>query len=271
MSHKKTKKRILFVDDEPNILKGLQRMLRSMRHKWDMKFAGGGTEALEILSRETFDVVVSDMRMPGMDGVQFLTTVKKRYPMMVRIILSGHSDQEMILKSIHPAHQYIAKPCNSEKLISTLTRTCTLQNFLDHPDLRQIIAKTDSLPSLPPLYTDILNELRSPEASLKRVGNIIEKDLSMSAKILQMVNSSFFGIPRHISGIPQAVILLGVDTLRSLILTIGIFSKLEASTATTRQIKQVYKHSINTGIIAREIAIYENASKKTVDGGTTHS
>lgn len=265
MTHPKTKKKILFVDDEPNILKGLQRMLRTMRNEWDMAFAGGGAQALEILSQGTFDVIVSDMRMPEMDGVQLLTTVKKHYPMIVRIILSGHSDQKMILKSISSAHQFLSKPCDSEVLISTVSRSCTLRDFLGQNNLKQIISRIESLPSLPSLYTDIMEELRSPDASIERVAKIIEKDLSMSAKILQLVNSSFFGMPRHIADIPQAVILLGLDTIRSLVLTIDIFSKLDASIMTKFNIKNIYEHSIKTGSIAQRIAIYENADRETVD------
>jgi len=104
-------KRILFVDDEPNVLEGLQRMLRGMRHEWEMHFAESGQDALDRLSKQPFDVVISDMRMPGMDGAQLLTEVMRRYPQIVRIILSGYSDHENILKLVRPAHQYVACLC----------------------------------------------------------------------------------------------------------------------------------------------------------------
>src|SRR5262245_37814840 len=99
-------KKILFVDDEPNVLQGLERMLRSMRHEWEMQFAMSGPAALERLAEQTFDVIVSDMRMPGMTGAQLLTEVSQRHPHIVRIILSGQADQEDILRSVGPTHQY---------------------------------------------------------------------------------------------------------------------------------------------------------------------
>jgi len=265
MIEQKAKKRILFVDDEPNILKALKRMLRSMRKEWDMEFAEGGTQALEILSQRPFDVIVSDMRMPQMDGVTLLTTIKQRYPMIVRIILSGHSEQEMILKAIPSAHQYLSKPCDSNLLISTVTRSCALREFLGHEKLKQIISSIDVIPSLPSLYCNIMHELRSPDVSIKRVGNIIEQDPSMSAKILQLVNSSFFGIPRHIADLSQAVIMLGLDTIRSLVLTMGIFAKLDTSTIKTFHLEQLYDHSIKTGTIAQKIAMHEKTDRKTAD------
>ncbi len=264
MTHRKAKKQILFVDDEPNILKGLKRMLRSMRKEWDMAFAESGAQALEMLSQRAFDVIVSDMRMPHMDGLALLTTVKQRYPMIVRIILSGHSDQEMILKSVKSVHQYLSKPCDYQELISTVTRSCALNDFLNHENLRQIISKTDTIPSLPSLYMDIMDELQSPAASVERLGKIIEKDLGMTAKIFQLVNSSFFGSSRHISNLSQAVIMLGLDTICSLVLTIGIFSKLDALTMTTLHLEKIYEHSIKTGTIAQKIAIHENADRETV-------
>ncbi|HEY4481440.1 MAG TPA: response regulator, partial [Candidatus Brocadiaceae bacterium] len=88
-------KSIIFVDDELKVLQGLQRMLRSMRHEWDMKFATSGQKALDMLSKSPFDVIVTDMRMTGMDGAQLLREVMKRYPGVVRIILSGQTDQDV--------------------------------------------------------------------------------------------------------------------------------------------------------------------------------
>ncbi|MEA3280115.1 MAG: response regulator [Thermodesulfobacteriota bacterium] len=265
MKDGREKKRILFVDDEPNILQGLRRMLRSIRHEWEMKFAKSGSEALEMLAREPFDVIVSDMRMPSMDGAQLLTQVQKRYPMIVRIVLSGYSDQETILKSVLPAHQYLFKPCDPELLISTVNRSCVLRDLLNRESLKQVISRTEYLPSLPTLYTEMMEEIRSSNGSIQRIGKIVEKDLSITAKILQLVNSAFFGLSRHISNPSQAVILLGFNTIRSLVLTVGMFSKFDQATLAALPVKNIYEHSIKTGAIARDIAKMENMDKEQVD------
>ena len=94
------KKRILFVDDEPMVLKGLQRTLRKMRSEWDMVFTASGKEALDLLDQQAIDVIVSDLKMPEMDGMQLLTEVKTRFPHVVRIILSGHLEHEMTLQMV---------------------------------------------------------------------------------------------------------------------------------------------------------------------------
>jgi YesN/AraC family two-component response regulator len=107
-------RRILFVDDEPMVLQGLQRSLHNMRAEWEVEFAGSGSEALETMARSSFDVVITDMRMPGMDGGQLLHQVKRRFPQTVRMILSGQSDQETILRLVGPTHQFLASRATSK-------------------------------------------------------------------------------------------------------------------------------------------------------------
>lgn len=148
-------KRILFVDDDPNVLNGLKRSLWSMRKEWNMAFAPGGEEALKALEQAAFDVVVSDMRMPGMDGTQLQDEVLRRYPHIVRIILSGQSDQEMIFHSISATHQFLAKPCGGEQLKATIQRAFSLRDVLKSDSLRRLVAGMQTVPSLPTLFGEI--------------------------------------------------------------------------------------------------------------------
>src|SRR5687768_2712818 len=127
---------ILFVDDEPRILNGLKRMLYPMQREWQMWFANSGEETLSILQERNIEVVVSDMRMPRMDGAQLLTEIKNKYPNIIRIILSGYSEKEMVMKSVGAAHQYLSKPCDAEILKSTIERVCSLRDILSNDVLR---------------------------------------------------------------------------------------------------------------------------------------
>ncbi len=157
------KRRILFVDDEPMVLMGLQRTLRKMRQDWDMTFVSSGREALEVLGKKPMDVIVSDLRMPEMDGGRLLAEVKKRHPQIVRIILSGQLDQEMTLKSVQLAHQSLSKPCDATVLKQTLAKLFALRDFLSDKSIKSIIAQIDSLPSLPSIYTEIVSEMQSDD------------------------------------------------------------------------------------------------------------
>ncbi|MBO1223699.1 MAG: HDOD domain-containing protein [Candidatus Scalindua sediminis] len=259
-------RRILFVDDHTNVLQGYKRMLRPMRHEWEMEFAMSGEEALNFMSKSPFDVIVSDMRMPGMDGIELLGIIMESYPETVRIILSGHSDKEMILRSVKTTHQFLMKPCDAETIKNTIERACKLRDLLRNETLRKIATGVQCLPSLPSLYGLIIKEMQSPNASLKRVGHIISQDVSMSAKILQLVNSAFFGLPQEIKDPQQAVIYLGLDTLKSLVLSIHVFSLfVEDAELHGFSLAEMWRHSLMTGRLAGDIARAETADEKVAE------
>ncbi|WP_435550366.1 response regulator [Desulfobacterium sp. N47] len=259
------KTRILFVDDEEMMLQGLKRMLRPLQDNWEMAFAVSGSEALDLMAKQPFDVVVSDMRMSGMDGAALLNLIKTEYPQVVRIILSGQSDRKTALNSVKSAHQYLAKPCVPDILKNTINRAVALRDLLNNDKIQGLIARMDSLPSAPSLYVKVVELLEQSECSIKDIGETIAKDLGMTAKVLQLVNSSFYGIPRHISHAEEAVSLLGLDTVKALILSIGIFSKYEHNNSFPFKIETLLNHSIKTGAIAKKLAVLENFPKYMTD------
>jgi len=258
-------RRILFVDDEPRILKGLERMLRPMRHVWTMSFAESGPEALDLLKGMHFDLVVTDIRMPVMNGLQLLSEVKRLYPDIVRIILSGESDRELTMKAINVSHQFLSKPCNTETLKSAISRTGAISDMLQSDSLKSLISGLDSLPSLPALYIEIMQELQSNDSSLRKVGEIISRDVAMTAKILQLVNSSYFCLPRHIASPGQAVLLLGMDTVKSLVLSIQVFSRFSRKVLPKDYLVQLWNHSMMTGQGSKTIARQEHQGQTVID------
>lgn len=265
---------ILFVDDEPNVLEGLQRMLRPMRRDWDMRFADSGRSALSSLADKPCDVVVTDMRMPGMDGSQLLTEVRRLYPGTVRIVLSGQSDREMIMKSVGPAHQYLSKPCEAEVLKDTVSRACALRDLLTHPQLKLLVSEMHSLPSLPASCAALMKEFESPDASIKRVAQIISRDPGMTVKMLQLVNSAFFGLRRHVASAEEAVSLLGLDITRALVLSAEIFTEFKAPDIPGMSLDDLWSHSFAVAELAKRIARSGGADTQTADvaftGGLLH-
>ncbi len=258
-------RRILFVDDEPMVLDGLRRMLRPMRKQWEMEYATSGEEALRIMADGVFDVIVTDMRMPGMDGSQLLYRVRELYPHTVRIILSGQSDKEKLLRSIEPVHQYLSKPCDAEILKATVSRTFAVRRLLENDALANVISKIESLPSLPSMYSEITDEIDSPDGSLAKVGEIISKDIGMSAKILQLVNSSFFGLATHVGNPAKAVSLLGLETVKALVAGIMIFSQFAHPPSPYCAIEELWNHSVATSCLARDIAGNLNLTREEID------
>lgn len=267
-------KRILFVDDEPKVLDGLRRMLYAYRHEWDMLFAGSAREALDALAQARFDVLITDVRMPEMSGLELLAQVRDRYPEIVRMVLSGQSDREITLSSVTLAHQYLSKPCDAATLRATVDRALNLRVILEDPALKQVISRIHSLPSIPAVYTELINTLQSPNASPKEIGQIIAQDIGMSAKVLQLVNSAFFGVQRRITNPADAVIFLGIETVRALALTVSVFSQFDARRVPSFSLENLRDHGLAVGALAREIARSLQLSKSDIEdafvGGLLH-
>jgi HD-like signal output (HDOD) protein len=258
-------KRILFVDDEPNVLLGLQRSLRSMRTEWEMAFVNGGAEALRAMEEQPFDIIVTDMRMPVMTGAQLLEEVKRRYPQCFRIILSGQADREAIMRAVDPTHQFLAKPCDTNELKKRLVRAFAVRGLLKNKELQAVVSRLQALPSLPSLYIEVTSELESHEPSIPRIAQLVSEDMAMTAKILQLVNSAFFGLRCRISSPMQAVQMLGLDTLRALLLSTHVFDKFRAGTLNEAEITYLWKHCFAVAKFAKQIASFEKADRQMVD------
>lgn len=253
---------ILFVDDEPNILEGLKRMLRGNRDEWQMSFAGSGIDALQILGENNIDVIVSDMKMPGMDGAELLEKVSELHPHVIRVILSGFSEKEVSMKSVGTAHQYLSKPCDPEVLKTTISRVCSQRELLTDLTLRNLVSRLPSIPSLPGIYVELVDELGKPECSTRRIAEIIRKDIGMTVKILQIVNSAFFGLSRPVSDSRTAVEFLGLDTISSLTLGVGVISQFEKRVPGAI-FGELWSHSMSVGVAASNISSMEKSSSSS--------
>ena len=260
-----TKRRIIFVDDEPMVLKGLQRTLRKMRGEWEMTFTSSSKEALDILGTGSFDVIVSDLRMPEMDGMQLLAEVKSKHPQVVRIILSGQVEQESTFKSVQVAHQSLSKPCDADILKHTLNKLFGLRNLLEDESIKRIVSQTETLPSLPEVYTDVISELQSSDPSVRKVAEIISADLAMTAKILQVVNSAFFGLVRKINNPREAVMLLGTETIKALVLSVKIFSQFNHKKFAWFNFDELFNHSMSVSMFAQTISKQEHLDQTLVN------
>lgn len=218
-------RRILFVDDDPPVLEGLRVRLRSLRDKWEMSFVESAHGALELMTRDKFDVIVTDMRMPRMDGAELLHIVRDRWPEVVRIVLSGYSDVSQTVRLAPVAHQYLSKPCEPDRLENIVTRCLALQQLLRQPALRSAVGQLRQLPPVPETYSKLQAAMAVENVSVQEIANIVSSDTVIAAKLLQMVNSAFFRLPRKITSVEQAVTYLGLVSVRNLVVCAEVFSK----------------------------------------------
>lgn len=247
-----SRRRILFVDDDATLLDGLRAVLRPQRHEWEMAFALGGAAALEEVKASAFDVVITDMRMPVVDGAEVLRQVKAQQPHAVRVVLSGQTDNETAMRTVFTAHQFLAKPCEVDKLRSVVKRACGLQELVTAEELRALAGDASQLPSAPNTYLEITEALADPACDIQRVAGIVERDPALSAKVLQLVNSAFFGLPRAVTSIARATSYLGTLTLRNLALAMESLAASRPSSGLSASVLQDFQvNSLFAGMLAR--------------------
>jgi putative nucleotidyltransferase with HDIG domain len=268
-NHATVMRKILFVDDDPRILEALKIFLRRNRERWDMSFSVGGEAALIKLQGEYFDVIVSDMRMPGIDGAALLKRVREEYPHMLRIVLSAYTDLESVLRVVPVAHQFMTKPCEVAALEDAIERACSMQVLIPDAAVRRIVGKIDRLPSLPRVYSTLIRTLSEPDATAADVVRILKQDIAICAKLLQLVNSSFFQLARRITSVEYAVIYLGLNMVKNLVLSVELFEAAKSKPGGL-SVDLLQRHSLATANLAARLLGPKEKSEDAFMAGLLH-
>ena len=245
--------RILIVDDEVTLLRLMKLGMRSMAGEWDLHFAESGEEALTFINQQAFDVVITDMRMPGMNGAQLLNHVLRDHPKTVRIVLSGYADLNQVMNCVGLTHQFIDKPCSLDDLKSCLHRVTNVQGHLNHEKIRSATAGLKNLPSLPKVYMEIADAVQSEDCSTELIAEIAGKDPGLCAKLLQLSNSAFFGFGRKVYSVDEAVQLLGVSIIQSLALATPLYSSFDQRKCPGFPLEQIWDHSAQVATLGRKL------------------
>lgn len=270
-------KTLLFVDDERSVLSSLRRLLR--REGWNLLFAESAVEGMEILRQHSVDLVVSDMRMPQIDGATFLKKVRQDYPHTVRIMLTGYADRPSVSRAFSDAeiHELVSKPWDDEELKQILRDALeqSAEQEGEIPGLHGIINEIETLPPLPHTYAEVRQALRKAEAnSLEPVVEVIMRDPSMAARLLQVANSSFFGQRRTVDTVSRALLVLGLQMVENLVLATNTFDTLHFDRLPNLTAEELWKHSLACGAIARYIAERQHKPKSFQEtamlAGTLH-
>jgi HD-like signal output (HDOD) protein/CheY-like chemotaxis protein len=235
------------------VLSALERALHSFAADWRMAFVGTGAEALAALDASRFDVLVTDMRMSDMSGVEVMEQVLSRHPHVIRFCLSGRAERDEVVRAVRLAHQYLSKPCEIGVLKERLAQAVRLRRFIEDPALQAILSRVNRLRSVPSLYLQLMTEVQLPDPSLLRIGEIVANEPGLAAKVLQLINSAYFGLRGHVSDPARAVQLLGVETIRSLALAVEVYGQFEQVGAGVNP-AVLWQHSTRTARVAQDIA-----------------
>ncbi len=264
------KRRILFVDDEPNVLEGLRNQMRKQRNVWEMLFATSGKAALEELARAPVDVIVSDMRMPVMDGAELLGRVRDLYPETARIVLSGHAEREAIARVVSVAHQFMSKPTDANTVRIVIERTCRFQALMLDEGIRRVVGALHQLPSLPDTYLELARATEDPEVAIGDIAKIVERDPAMSVKVLQLVNSAYFGMPQRTESIARAVTYLGIENVKGLLVAVHLFDSANFPAIEGLSPMRMRDEALLTATLARQIVRDPKLADAAFAAGIVH-
>ncbi|HEX4010545.1 MAG TPA: HDOD domain-containing protein [Solirubrobacteraceae bacterium] len=264
-------RRVLFIDDDRLLLDGLRDALRPYRRQWAMSFVASGEEALAMVEEAAPDVVISDLRMPGLDGASLLELISDRSPSTVRIVLSGHADVSLVARAAATAHRLIPKPCETEELARVIERSCALHRVITCVELDRRAIGASALPSVPRIYAQLTAVLGTGSAGAREVAGVIEHDIAMSAKVLQLANSAYFGRRSPITGITQAVAYLGTDTLRALVLHAEAAREFRIDPPITGfDLERLHRHSTRVARLASELLAEVGGGGEAFAAGLLH-
>ena len=269
------KPKILFVDDQPEVLDGIRRNLRQMGEVWDVEYCTNGKDALAVIKGSMVDVLVTDMRMPGMDGAQLCHEVSVSSPQTIRTILTGECSPDQIMRAFGMAHRCLSKPCAPSLLIQTLKHALSLQKRINSLPLIEFVAQINALPTMPGIFADLMNELLSADADMRRVSDLVSKDMVVSCRVLQLVNSAYFGLRCRVDSAGHAAQLLGLERLKGLVLTAGLFAQFASKLPAGICLDAMQEASLTTSLVAGRIMRAEmrqslQLSNKAVFAGAVH-
>lgn len=236
-----------------------------MKNAWEMEFAHGSAEGLEQIEKSNFDIVFADLNMPGMGGIDFLKALQTRCPLALRVIFSSYADKQSILDCAGLVHQFLPKPFDRESLISTIERAKMIASIPPDSSIRQRISELEGIPSVPKLYQELVNHLRSSNNSVDDIGNIVSQDIGMTLQILKLVNSAYFGLPEPTSNVTRAIAHLGVETVKYLALAVGVFSQFESKKLGGISLDVLWHHSTRTAATSKSIASMETRDRRIIE------
>lgn len=255
------KRRILFVDEDAPALEGLRRVVQPVANEWDMTFAGGGAEALQCLDQGPFDALVIGLEAGGSAGRELLERVAHLHPTVLRIAFSRSGHPEVLMPCIGQIHQALSIPFELDDLVAMLVNAGRMGSRIVDGEVKRVIGRLDSLPTVPHLYQELRQALEGEEVTVKTVGDIIRQDIGMTAKILKLVNSAFFGLRRAVETPQEAVAFLGTETIKVLVLAHGLFDQIGNLGTQTLALVDIWNHSLSVAKGARALAAMEGLSR----------
>lgn len=259
------RRRLLFVVGDKAQQQSLDQTLQPMRKRWHISVVVAVADQSSHLADGPFAAVVADAKLAERSGIQYLNEFSAHSLSTLRVLRCDGNDQAELKRHTGPAIQALALNADAELVEANLDRMILLDEWMSNPSVKTLVGRMKQLPSLPTLYTQVVTELQKPDASIEFVARLIATDPMMAAKILQVVNSPFFGLTSEITEPAAAVMFLGTERTKSLVLLAKVFSQFEKSKCEGFSQEQLWRHSMATGAFARSIMMTETRNARLAD------
>ncbi len=245
-------KRILFAVADQDAVADFK---RAFAEPWEVATASSGPLALEQLDKQPFDVLVADLDLPELDGAALLNQSRHAHPRTLCFILATEADRERVMENVLGAHQFLTKPCDAALLKNQVERATSLDTWIASNRMRELVSRIRSFPTVPTLYLEVLTALKSPNVTTEQVAKIIARDMAMSTKLLQIINSACFGLPRKISDPVEAVGLIGFDAVKSMVMTIKLLNQYDKIKPVYFSVDRMWRHSTDVARSAKQLTL----------------
>jgi HD-like signal output (HDOD) protein len=253
--------RILLVDGDGNLLKAARQDFWQSHRTWEVLLAPTGAEAVAILSRDTVDIVIIDMHLPDMDGADLIHRVRECQPGAVRIALADHAMDEWLEKSEGDLHRIFIKPVEPSRLIGAVESLDIEDDETRVRAVRAFVGGLGRIPSLPSLYSELVALLQREDAGMGEVARLIRHDLGVASQVLKLANSVHCASGRPVSEIGQALAMLGMDSLKSLVLFRGLISGFDSPRPQGLDLEKLWFHSFQVASGTRKLAVLEGETQ----------
>lgn len=263
--------RVLLVDDELSVLNDVQEMLTYGDSGWEVQIAQSGEQALSKLDGYEFDVLIADLKMPGMDGAELLAIVRDQHPDVMRILMSANSDTTFTSRLVPQAHQFLHKPCQPSIVREMVGRAWELGQRLASPDLRTTLGAIEELPRPPQSVLRLNALLDDPEADMGDVAEVVEQDVALTAKLFQLVNSASYGLNREVTNVRDTVSYLGMNTVRNLAISVEVLKSVTRQNERTGAlVQEIHEHSVASAEIARQLMLVREQANEAFVAALLH-
>jgi HD-like signal output (HDOD) protein len=215
---------VVVISGDAQVLEGLRRSLRVFQNAWATHFVESTTEALAALTLHPVEALISDSKVTGLEVEAFFDVVREKWPTVVRAVLCGADVKpEQAQRLGRVAHQVLKKPLIPGQMFDLVERASLVLATVRSERVKLVLAKLGALPALPATYGRLSELTANSDVSLDEVASVVERDPAITANVLKIINSAYFGLPRRVASVRETVKYLGIQPLKNIVLTVEVF------------------------------------------------